>query len=76
MPLREIYYSAWDAETYHTCGNCPIGKGIPLEYVRKTFYVPSFCHKCEICDKMEGESKVETEFEALSFVLTRDMVKV
>lgn len=76
MPLREIYYSAWDAGTYHTCESCPVGKGIPLEYVRKTFYVPSFCHKCEVCDKMESERKTEPEMCVLSFVPTREVRKV
>jgi hypothetical protein len=54
MPLREVYYSAWDAGTYHTSSNCQAGKTIPAEYLRQTYFVPTYCKKCEICDKLEG----------------------
>ncbi len=76
MPLKEIYYSAWDAGTYHTCGDCSVGKEIPLEHVRRTFFMQSFGHKCEVCDKMESERKTEHDMYVLSYVPTREVGKV
>jgi hypothetical protein len=55
MPLREVYYSAWDAGTYHTCINCSTGLRIPPDYMRQTYFVPNYSRKCDECEQLEQE---------------------
>lgn len=55
LPLREVYYSAFDINVYHTISSCPEGMAIPDNYLRKVYLVPTFAQKCAHCAALEAE---------------------